>query len=461
MSNHPIIAIIGHPNEGKSSVLSTLTEDDSVVVSDYPGETVVCQSFPVKIDGETVLEFIDTPGFQNPLRLLEWMKTSGLTDDALLAKTYEHFGSEKALHHDLELMKPLKEGSGLIYVVDCSRPLLEVDEAEMEILRLINRPRMAVINFKEGDRDYLEEWKQAFRRHFNVIREFNAHQARFKERVALLETLKAIQQDWEPALNRSIAAYQSDWDYRKQRVAEDVVQYLKWAVNCKAERKYTRESDADSVRKEIVESYQGRIAKEESRLFKEIRRLYRHHLFDFELPEQSILQEELFSEDTWQVLGLTQKQLLWTATTVGAGLGAALDVAAAGITFGVFTAAGALAGGGGILFKGKELSKIRINRLPMGGFAMSVGPNKNPQFPFVLLDRALIYYSEIATHAHGKRDSSLGNGTHAGILSSLDITMVQKLSKYLTGLSSSNNTKVEEASVDLKTLVLETIKTTL
>ena len=47
----PEFAVIGHPNEGKSAVVSTLSEDDSVRVSPYPGETLVCQTFPVSIDG--------------------------------------------------------------------------------------------------------------------------------------------------------------------------------------------------------------------------------------------------------------------------------------------------------------------------------------------------------------------------------------------------------------------------
>ena len=70
----PEIAIMGHPNEGKSSVLSTLAEDDSVRVSPTPGETTRCRTFPVVIDGREVLRFTDTPGFQNPGRVLSMLK---------------------------------------------------------------------------------------------------------------------------------------------------------------------------------------------------------------------------------------------------------------------------------------------------------------------------------------------------------------------------------------------------
>ncbi|MCI5191117.1 MAG: hypothetical protein D3905_15290, partial [Candidatus Electrothrix sp. AS4_5] len=58
----PEFAIVGHPNEGKSSVLSTLSEDDSVRISPMPGETRECRSFPVIIDNKEVIRFIDTPG---------------------------------------------------------------------------------------------------------------------------------------------------------------------------------------------------------------------------------------------------------------------------------------------------------------------------------------------------------------------------------------------------------------
>jgi len=60
-------------------------------------------------------------------------------------------------------------------------------------------------------------------------------------------------------------------------------------------------------------------------------------------------------------------------------------------------------GSAGVSLKGKEVSKIRINRLPMGGFSMTAGPSKNPQFPFILLDQVLVNCSEIANYAHGKR----------------------------------------------------------
>ena len=39
--SHPVFAIVGHPNKGKSSIVATLAEDDDVAISPRPGTTTV------------------------------------------------------------------------------------------------------------------------------------------------------------------------------------------------------------------------------------------------------------------------------------------------------------------------------------------------------------------------------------------------------------------------------------
>ena len=64
MNTMPVFAVIGHPNEGKSSVVATLVENDQIRISPRPGETVESRTYPVAIDGHNVIAFVDTPGFQ-------------------------------------------------------------------------------------------------------------------------------------------------------------------------------------------------------------------------------------------------------------------------------------------------------------------------------------------------------------------------------------------------------------
>ncbi|MBU3984474.1 MAG: 50S ribosome-binding GTPase, partial [Proteobacteria bacterium] len=117
-SGVPIFAVVGHPNEGKSSVLSTLAEDDSVRISPVPGETIECRDFPVIIDGKEIIRFIDTPGFQNPRNTLHWMQNYQGPETDMVQEFIRTHENDPAYRDDCELLKPLLGEAGIIFVVD-------------------------------------------------------------------------------------------------------------------------------------------------------------------------------------------------------------------------------------------------------------------------------------------------------------------------------------------------------
>ncbi|MBW1799108.1 MAG: GTPase/DUF3482 domain-containing protein [Deltaproteobacteria bacterium] len=401
----PEFAIVGHPNEGKSAVVSTLAEDDSVRVSPYPGETIVCQTFPVMIDGREIIRFTDTPGFQNPKKILTWMKKNPAPDDRILRVFRESHAGDPDFREDCELFEPIARGAGIIYVVDGSRPVRKVDLAEMEILRLTGRPRMAIINCKEEEAGYLEHWKSEFRKHFNAIRVFNAHRATCAERIDLLENLKSIDQDWAAALEMVISAFKEDWRQRNALTADIIGGMLEDCLGYSIARNFTERRDEASLRKKLQEDFNRAIEKIEKTAHRKIRKLFKHNIFNYDLPPCSILHEDIFSKKTWQLLGLTPKQLITAAGVAGGGIGVALDVAAAGLTFGVFTAVGGLLGAGwAALGGGKRLARTKVVGLNLGGQQIRIGPVGNIQFMYILLDRALIFYAHIINWAHGRRD---------------------------------------------------------
>ena len=401
----PEFAIVGHPNEGKSAVVSTLAEDDSVRVTPYPGETVECQSFPVVIDGQEIIRFIDTPGFQNPRKTLSWIKNFHEPDDRLLQGYLESHAGKPDFQDDVRLLEPIARGAGIIFVVDGSRPVRKVDLAEMEILRLTGRPRMAIINCKEDETAYLEQWKMEFRKHFNAIRVFNANKATYAERIELLENLKGIDQDWGPALETVISAFEKDWEQRNNQTAEVICDLLEECLGYSITRIYTKNSDEKSLKRGLRVEYNRVIEKIEKRAHGKIRKLFKHNIFNLPLPAHSILSEDLFSKKTWQLLGLTPKQLIAAAGMTGGAIGAAVDLAAAGLTFGIFTAAGGLLGAGWAAFGGgKRLARTKVVGVNLGGQQIRIGPVENIQFIYILLDRALIFYSHIINWAHGRRD---------------------------------------------------------
>ena len=70
----PRFAIVGHPNKGKSSIVATLAEDDAVAISPHPGTTTQARAYPMRLDGETLYELVDTPGFQRARETLAWLE---------------------------------------------------------------------------------------------------------------------------------------------------------------------------------------------------------------------------------------------------------------------------------------------------------------------------------------------------------------------------------------------------
>lgn len=401
----PEFAVIGHPNEGKSAVVSILAEDDSVRVSPYPGETIVCQTFPVTIDGKEIIRFTDTPGFQNPKRILAWMKNYQGPDSRILREFIDTHSDGPDFREDCELFTPVARGAGIIYIVDGSRPVRKVDLSEMEILRLTGRPRMAIINCKEDETAYLDQWKSEFRKHFNAIRLFSAHRATYAERIVLLENLKSIDQDWEPALDTVISALKEDWRQRNAITAEIICDMIEECLTYRITKKMTAKTDENPFRKQLREEFKAMIDKIEKTAHRKIRKNFKHNIFNYDLPPHSILHEDLFDEKTWQVLGLTPKQLITAAGLAGGTMGAVFDLAAAGLSFGIFTAIGGLAGAGWTaLGGGKRLAKTKVMGLNLGSRLMRIGPIENIQFMFVLMDRALLFYSHIINWAHGRRD---------------------------------------------------------
>lgn len=460
--NIPEIAIMGHPNEGKSSVLSTLAEDDSVKISPMPGETTCCRTFPVSIDGQVLLRFTDTPGFQNPSRVLAELRKLANEEGDCVMLFRQKFATVPELAHDVELLAPLERGAGLIYVVDASRPIRNVDKSEMEILRLSGRTRMAVVNCKNDGETYLEAWKNAFRRNFNANRIFNAHRATYVERIALLEALTSVDQDWQQVLDEVVAVLKVDWQRRNRQVVSLVVDLLEECLAYTIAAPFEMEKDMAEVQDHLMVSYRSHIGRRERRTHDAIRTLFKHHAFSCTLPENEFLAEELFSEKTWQLMGLSKVQLAVLGGLGGATLGAGVDLAAGGALLGLVTGIGGVAGVIGALAGGAKLSATRVMGLRVGGEKISLGPARDINLLFILLNRALLFYVLIQSWAHGRRDYEVVHSQrmpdHVPNLtagwSAVRLRIARSFFRTVTGMSDKNRLQHRQNMIELLLEVL-------
>ncbi|MBU1171228.1 MAG: GTPase/DUF3482 domain-containing protein [Proteobacteria bacterium] len=401
----PEFAVLGHPNEGKSSLVSTLTEDDSVKISSYPGETTECRIFPVTIDGIEIIRFTDTPGFQVPRQTLSWFEKYTGPQENMVQDFIIENRDNPTFKDEVELLSPIGRGAGIIYVANGSRPLRSNDRAEMEILSLIKRPRIGIINNKTDENRFNPEWEQAFASHFDKVIYFNAHLASYRERLFLLEQLGTIDQRLQETLSRVIKAFKDDWSHRNALTSEIILNLIETCLTHTVKKTIRDASRKTSDKKQLIEQWNKDISSFEKDAYQRIRSLFKHNIFNIMLPGHSILSKELFDSETWKVLGLTKVQLATTAATIGGATAAILDIAVAGHSLGLFALLGGVAGAGSALLGANQIARVKVMGKTLGGFKVKVGPHHNVLFMSILLDRALLFYTHVINWAHGKRDT--------------------------------------------------------
>ena len=414
----PTFAIVGAVNHGKSSVVSTLAENDQVRVSPTPGETRDCQKFWL-LD---LFVFYDTPGFQNAREALPLLASAAHAREPLAV--FREFLAQQRERAEFEdecrLFQPIVAGAGIVYVVDGSEPLLEMHAAEMEILRLTGQPRLAIIN-RTGADDHVADWKRRLGLHFNAVREFNAHHATFADRIELLETLAGIEQGWKPKLMRAVAIFREEGERRIGECAEIIVELLFDAlahaeVAASPEGRTRREALGEELRKRFIAA----VSEREARAQQAIISLFGHHRVTAEAASAPLFDAELFSDETWRAFGLDENQLLAAGTVTGAAAGAAVgakvELGTGGGFLGAPTAVGTGVGAGlgaaaAFLF-GKQRPELKVRvpgfaqKFKVGGSALRVGPYTAVNFPWILIDRALGTFAYVVNRAHARRDDA-------------------------------------------------------
>ncbi len=416
-------AVVGRVNKGKSSILATLVEEADnakIRISDTPGETTRVYSIPLVLGGEQLLEFLDTPGFNRARKALDWMqkrhkKTPGEARIETVRAFVEAHRKKNAFQDEVLLLEPILDGAGILYVVDASKPFRPDFAAEMEILRWTGRPRMAVINQISEETDFSAEWRQHLGEYFNLTREFNAHHARFQERIRLLRSLLEIDETARDRIEKAVKLLEREWTHRRGRCADVVMDLLEDCLSYRASKTLSQEDSQRQHRKEEIAeelkaAYLKRIRDMEGAYHKQMVALYRHGDYEV-LPDESFakIAGELDSKETWNLFGLNRAQLSMVSTAAGAATGAAIDMGVGGVSFGVGAVLGGLAGLGASVLKGKDLADIKVSSpvvgdVSAGGIAIKAGPPKNPNFPWVLLDRAFFHYEQLLSRAHARRD---------------------------------------------------------
>ncbi len=401
----PVFAVVGHPNKGKSSVVSTLAHDDSVAIAARAGTTVVCREYPMKIDGELIYTLVDTPGFQRARKVWDWLQVQQVTaaeHRAAVERFVAQHRETGEFPDECELLTPVLEGAGILYVVDGSLPYGPEYEAEMEILRWTGQPSLALIN-RIGSEDHVEQWKAALRQYFQVVRVFDAVNAPFAARLDLLRAFGQLEQDWAPALDRAVEILESERARQQSRAARAIGEMLADVLSESTTRHLSTGDDPKAYHDALEQKFMQKLRDRERRGRVAVEEVYDQHIVERSEVDVELLDSDLFSTDDWYFWGLNRRQLVTAGATSGAVVGGALDVALGGATFLLGTAIGAAVGGATAAFGGARLTQIKVLTLPLGGLLLQCGPIRHENFPYVVLGRALHHHRVLSGRTHADR----------------------------------------------------------
>ena len=396
-------AVVGHPNKGKSSIVSTLARDDSILVSRRSGTTLKASRYQINMP-HADFELIDTPGFQRPRQALKWLQSHAHSADQR-SRAVRLFVSDEECQtrfpDEVELLTPVMRGAGILYVVDGSRPYGAEYEAEMEILRWTGRARMALINPIENE-SHVAAWENALGQYFSMVRVFDPMQADFDRQISLLEAFAFLQPEWQHDLSRLVSDLRQQQTFFVEECASILANLLEDLCNYQYRAKALNKSQAQALESAVGKTYQHWMRQREENAFEKMKAVYAFQHSELEV-ESMDYPPHLFDLEHWYAWGLNKKQLLTFAAASGAAAGAIIDLAVAGHSFMLGALGGGLLGLGGALFGGDKLARLKIRGLPLGGYEACQGPIRDKNFPFVILGRFVYLFSQLKNRNHARR----------------------------------------------------------
>jgi len=401
----PAFAVVGHPNKGKSSIVSTIARNDALAISPESGTTARVEAIEVRV-GQSQFTLFDTPGFQRPTRVLAWLQKQAESADARADAVRRFIASEECRQQfpeEVMLLEPIMAGAAILYVVDGSRPYGSEYEAEMEILRWTGQASMALINPIESDA-HVTAWQQALSQYFKVVRVFNAMQADFERLLSVLEAFSHIREEWRSDIDELIEAYKLERNAQLREAARMLADLLIELCSCQITQKTPDRSSAEKLKPLLQKRYFAEMAAIERRHHAALRELLHYGNLDFSVPDLSV-EEDLFDTEKWIVWGLNRRQLVAAATMAGAAGGAAVDLALAGSSLMLGALGGGVLGAAGAWLGADHIADFRLKGLPLGGFEAVQGPVRNRNFPYVVISRYLFMLDALLQRTHACREA--------------------------------------------------------
>lgn len=346
------IALVGHTNTGKTSLMRTLTRDGRFgEVSSRPSTTRHVEGARLIADNEALIELYDTPGMEDPVALLERIDTlveaerqSGeiLDGPAGIARFLTLPEAEGRFEQEAKVLRQLLASDAGLYVVDARDPVLAKHRDELALLGRCARPLLPVLNFVRDPEADEVSWREALARLglHAVIRFDTVAPERDAERL-LYGKLATLLDACRSAFERLIASRERETIARRGAGEHLIAEMLIEVAACRLRV----EGEAAEIAA-AVDGMNQRVRVREQACVDALLGLYRFDRDDVETGDLPLIEgrweDDLFNPETLR----SMRVKLGGGAAAGAAAGLGLDLMVGGLSLGVATAIGALAGGG-------------------------------------------------------------------------------------------------------------------
>ncbi|WP_437880187.1 GTPase/DUF3482 domain-containing protein [Pseudomonas sp. LRF_L74] len=367
MTNALKLAVVGHTNVGKTSLLRTLTRDvDFGEVSHRPSTTRHVEGARLSVAGEALLDLYDTPGLEDAIALLDYLERlerpgERLDGPARTARFLDGAEARQRFEQEAKVLRQLLASDAGLYVIDAREPVLAKYRDELSVLAACGKPLLPVLNFSAHPQQRESEWREALARlGLHALVRFDTVAPPIDGERRLYESLALLLESARPKLERLILDHEAQAIARQQTGTRLIAELL---IDCAACRRSVA-SEAGLEQRQ-VEDLHKTIRQREQGCVEALLRLYAFRKDDARASELPLAGgrwgDDLFNPETLRQLGVK----VGGGMAAGAAAGAGIDLLVGGITLGGAALLGALAGGGlqtARNYGGRLLGKLRGQR---------------------------------------------------------------------------------------------------
>lgn len=352
MSDILRVAVVGHTNTGKTSLLRTLARDVGFgEVSDSAGTTRHVEGLRLMADGVPAVELFDTPGMEDAIALLEFI-------DGLVAPGERVDGPERVarflardeaagrFEQEAKVLRQMLASDAALYVVDARDPVLPKHRDELELLAACARPLLPVLNFVAAPAARVTDWRAALARlGLHAVVSFDTVAPPLDGERELFDTLATLIHAHRARLQALIDARARESDARREAARRLVAELLVELAALRDRLDEAADADSDAVLQAAVARLREDVRRREQACVDALLRLYRFRPDDARMDALPLTDgrwdDDLFNAETLRQMGVR----LGTGAAAGAAAGLGVDLMVGGLTLGAAAALGAIAGG--------------------------------------------------------------------------------------------------------------------